>query len=730
MSEPAAGTDGLAVMLTRRCTMACSHCSVESSPGVNDPQPPDKSLRALVRQAAAAGIRTIQFTGGEPLLRPRLLEELIALATGLGMLTSLSTNGFWGKSANAARKQLGRLQRAGLKRLTVSYDRFHAEFQGPEPALNIVAASGELAMPITINITRMAGEDGLEQIVAPFRDQPHVVMRFYDVQPVGAAARTLADQQWRAQVSGFCNACEQATVTDDGRIMACNGPSYFTAPDNPLHVGRLSEHNLGELLRAHREDPVLDTLRTFGPERLRRELADLPGFEAFPFRGAYRGMCDLCLQITSDPRAADALRQHLATPRLAAERQAMRQLITASRRSGQLGPVQVNGEQAARVFHHALTHPEQPWPAAAGRLLGRADFDWARQGRMLTACGLARPLLPLLDDPALRAWAPDFFNAQLREVGLRDGLRELAQREALRRIDLALQTLALEGVLLKGTAILALQRGAGSLRASGDIDLWVAPEQAEVLRAHLLADGFSGQPEAPRTAPHHLAPVFWRGVPVEIHTRIMPACWGLPEREMLGRRQRLPGEDLPALRSLCREGMVLHAISHLTTHLFAFGSKAGWDVALLMRTATVPIDWDLVQRWAEASRVPRAFWVPARVLNQHLDLGLPAELLLHAPNDTRQRQLERIARHRLFLACETTAELNPLSRTAVTLLLHDGLRRRLGYARWWLGPEAAIARRTARRLTPNQGLAGLAGHSREAFRQFRRFRRTCQEGGS
>ncbi len=255
----------------------------------------------------------------------------------------------------------------------------------------------------------------------------------------------------------------------------------------------------------------------------------------------------------------------------------------------------------------------------------------------------------------------------------------------------------------------------------------VAPEQAELLRAHLLATGFSGQPEAPRTAPHHLAPVFWRGVPVEIHTRIMPACWGLPEREMLERRQRLPGGELPALRTLCREGMVLHAISHVTTHLFAYGSKAAWDVALLRRTATVPIDWTLVQRWAQELRVPRAFWVPARVLNEQLDLGLPDHLLLQAPHDRRQRQLETIARRRLFLACETTAELNPLSRTAVTLLLHDGLRRRLRYVRWWLGPEAGIARGTARRLTPNQGLAALPGHLREALRQFRQFRRLSQQ---
>ncbi|MCP9883692.1 hypothetical protein KBY97_00935 [Synechococcus sp. ATX 2A4] len=126
-----------------------------------------------------------------------------------------------------------------------------------------------------------------------------------------------------------------------------------------------------------------------------------------------------------------------------------------------------------------------------------------------------------------------------------------------------------------------------------------------------------------------------------------------------------------------------------TIHLFAFGTKAAWDVALLRRTATVPIDWTLVQRWVQELGVPRAFWVPARVLNDQLDLGLPKDLLLQAPRDRCQRQLELIA------------------------------RRRLSDVRWWLSPEAGIARGTARRLTPTQRLSALPGHAREALQQFR-----------
>ena len=62
----------IAVMVTRRCTMTCRHCSVESSPKVADRQPSQEELLAIVRDAAEAGVTSIQFTGGEPMMRPKL----------------------------------------------------------------------------------------------------------------------------------------------------------------------------------------------------------------------------------------------------------------------------------------------------------------------------------------------------------------------------------------------------------------------------------------------------------------------------------------------------------------------------------------------------------------------------------------------------------------------------------------------------------------------------------
>jgi MoaA/NifB/PqqE/SkfB family radical SAM enzyme len=237
-------------MVTRRCTMTCRHCSVESSPKVADRQPSQEELLAIVRDAAEAGVTSIQFTGGEPMMRPKLVLKLMREAQRLGVKSALSTNGFWGRTPASALRTLRALVKAGLCRLTVSHDRYHAEHQGPTPAVNIVRAAERLYFPVNINVTRLAGEEGLEQVVEPFVGLPAAQLRFYDVQPVGAAVRTVADDDWRGETAGFCNACDSPAISDDGRLMACNGPSYFAPPGHPLHLGSLREKPLAEPLTA------------------------------------------------------------------------------------------------------------------------------------------------------------------------------------------------------------------------------------------------------------------------------------------------------------------------------------------------------------------------------------------------------------------------------------------------------------------------------------------------
>ena len=76
--------------LTLRCNARCSFCDLwqKSNPTLADPQ----AVLSNLRQLPAAGVRIVDFTGGEPLLHPDLPRFLKA-AKKLRLITTVTTNG-------------------------------------------------------------------------------------------------------------------------------------------------------------------------------------------------------------------------------------------------------------------------------------------------------------------------------------------------------------------------------------------------------------------------------------------------------------------------------------------------------------------------------------------------------------------------------------------------------------------------------------------------------------
>jgi molybdenum cofactor biosynthesis enzyme MoaA len=704
----------LALMVTRRCNMTCAHCSVESSPSAGGADPDEAELVRWIHEAAAAGVRTIRITGGEPMLRAPLVLRLVRECVRAGLAPALVTNGFWGYNPVRARRYVRALQRAGLTHLTVSYDQYHAEFQGPAPGLHIAAAAEALQLTFNFNVVRGSEPQLLTEVAGTLEPARGSRMRVYELQLVGRA-RTLDRAAISSEADGFCTSCSYPMVAEDGRVIACTGPAFFEAADSPLVIGSARTERLDDLLRRHFSDPVLNVIRTRGPAGLRDELRRTPGFESFPFRDRYVGICELCHHITRDAAAVAALRSRLSTSSALATQVAAWQVIDGNRRRGELTAQHVNGVGACRVFLRAAQGDRDVFARDGGHLLGHAHMDWRVVADFLAGSGLARPLMPVLDEPALTRWAPGFFVADLKRRGLRDALREAVQRSALERIEDALVELGGRGVLLKGTALLALAPRDAVARATSDIDVYVEPRLASRLRTTLLQRGFTGDPDAGPSSQHHLEPVLFQGVPIEIHTRLMPASWKLPEGEMLECARPIPGTR--ALWAMPPEAMALHAVVHLSASFFSFGLKTAWD--LLALCADPGFDWERLGRWAAALGTPRAFWTPLRVLAAELGLPVPAMFLSQAPLDPGARRLEIVASRRLFRAVEGQFDLDALTKTGMTLLVHDrwtGRARYLLEQTFWRGTRPATWGAAAQRAT-------RAGLFRQSWSQYKRYRR-------
>ena len=72
---PARYTENVLWSVTGKCNFICRHCLV-SAPNAHHPQLPLEDCKKIVREIASCGIRRVDLTGGEPLLR-RDFEEIV-----------------------------------------------------------------------------------------------------------------------------------------------------------------------------------------------------------------------------------------------------------------------------------------------------------------------------------------------------------------------------------------------------------------------------------------------------------------------------------------------------------------------------------------------------------------------------------------------------------------------------------------------------------------------------
>jgi len=102
--------------VTRRCNLACHHCYSASDGARASNELSTDEARTMIDQLAAYGCPVLILSGGEPLMRPDLIQ-LVAHATAAGLHVALSSNGTLLDDAMACR-----LKEAGVAYAGISLD--------------------------------------------------------------------------------------------------------------------------------------------------------------------------------------------------------------------------------------------------------------------------------------------------------------------------------------------------------------------------------------------------------------------------------------------------------------------------------------------------------------------------------------------------------------------------------------------------------------------------------
>jgi len=111
------------------CTSKCGHCLYNCSPSRPGEYLDTQSAAKIFQTIRSLGCTSIHLGGGEPMLNPDRLGEILLAAAGAGVsIEYVETNSSWFRDMDSAVQILAVLKEKGLKTLLVSISPFHNAF--------------------------------------------------------------------------------------------------------------------------------------------------------------------------------------------------------------------------------------------------------------------------------------------------------------------------------------------------------------------------------------------------------------------------------------------------------------------------------------------------------------------------------------------------------------------------------------------------------------------------
>lgn len=195
--QDALATPGLAYLeITKQCNAACTHCYAHASA---DAAPNELTLAEwtrVIRRLASGGVYYVRLSGGEPTLRPDLLDLLDILAAE-GITAALNSHGRFGE------RTLEQLVRHGVQDVRLSVDgteTIHDAIRGPGAYREVLATLRRLAeynrsaasrVETTMNVVLMKTNRACLGPLAALATELDCIIRFGLLRPAGRAQREL-----------------------------------------------------------------------------------------------------------------------------------------------------------------------------------------------------------------------------------------------------------------------------------------------------------------------------------------------------------------------------------------------------------------------------------------------------------------------------------------------------------------------------------------------------------
>ena len=288
---------GVYLAITRRCPLSCAHCSTSSA--MDSEEQADEPLISFVSTFTEADRPEYTIvTGGEPLLRPSLIEKFGTLIHNVEAKLVVGTGLFFALDGILNRRVENALR--SVDHLIISIDEFH-EVQLPRGNVyRTIHKLRDLGISLSVQTTRRGDNDQFAaSLIASLRSEfgdavPIVVTQ---LQNVGRAKDLGLIGDLSSNSTAPFEPCILATwpvVGFSGDIVACTNQVTVDGPrPSHLFLGHVSTSRWTEIRKAIEERHLLRAIRTVGPRNIlqTQRKSDCIGY------------CTACRAIESDKRA-------------------------------------------------------------------------------------------------------------------------------------------------------------------------------------------------------------------------------------------------------------------------------------------------------------------------------------------------------------------------------------------------------------------------------------------
>jgi hypothetical protein len=319
-TTPAAG---IYLGLTRRCPLSCAHCSTASTLA-SEEHADELFVRFVESFTPDDHPEMLVISGGEALLRPRLVQRLTASAHAAGARVALISGMFFARQPTIP-PAIDRAI-ADVDHFIASLDIFHEQEVAREDVFRVLQTLIDGGQDVSLQIVGLGAADPyLADVTSAVRTRfdDHVPMLVGSVGAVGRAHDWVEAPRPRAPREVQPSPCAKATwpvVAFDGTVVGCCNQDVIDG-DLPAHLrlGHVLVDDWPTIRERCLARPMLQGLRVFGPQYLMNRFGS----------GRCDGYCDTCVRLSNDDAVGDAVERLVQSPTMARTEAAVTELLSA-----------------------------------------------------------------------------------------------------------------------------------------------------------------------------------------------------------------------------------------------------------------------------------------------------------------------------------------------------------------------------------------------------------------